>query len=98
MVMSWDQLAEMDVFGTSPFQNLCCRNVARLIPDVVFEEKGTVEKYFVAEVPIIDIKACVYLDSAEIISPSLNIRFDRANARTPGDLTLQLIKALSNAF
>jgi hypothetical protein len=36
--MSWEQLAEMDAFGTSPFQNLCCTKVSRLIPDARFEE------------------------------------------------------------
>lgn len=96
--MSWKQLAEMDVFGTSPFQNLCCREVARFIPDVMFEEKGTSEKYFVAEIPMNGIKVYVYPDSAEIVSPSLGIRFERADSETPQDLTLQLIKELSNAF
>ena len=96
--MSWKQIEEIDVFGTSLFQNLCCRKVAKFIPEVMFEEKGAEEKHFVAEIPVNDIKVYVYLDSAEIVSPSLNIRFERAGSATPEDLTMQLIKALSNAF
>ena len=83
--MSWEQLAEMDAFGTSPFQNLCCTKVSRLIPDARFEEAliqdkaledGFAEKYFVADIPTIDMKVYVYLDSAEIVSPYLDIKFD----------------------
>ncbi|MFT7221263.1 MAG: hypothetical protein ACI8Z1_002885 [Candidatus Azotimanducaceae bacterium] len=96
--MSWEQLAEMDVFGTSPFQNLCCRDVAKFIPAVMFEEQGLQEKYFVADIPMNGIRVFVYLDSAEIVSPALDIRFDREDSETPEDLVLQLIKALSNAF
>ncbi len=105
--MSWEQLAEMDAFGTSPFQNLCCNKVSRLIPDARFEEaliqeeeleEGAAEKYFVADIPTIDMKVYVYLDSAEIVSPKLDVRFDRANSRTPDDLALKLIRELSNAF
>ena len=43
-------------------------------------------------------KVYVYLDSAEIVSPYLDIKFDRANSRTPDDLALKLIRELSNAF
>lgn len=105
--MSWEQLAEMDAFGTSPFQNLCCTKVSRLIPDARFEEAliqdkafedGFAEKYFVADIPTIDMKVYVYLDSAEIVSPYLDIKFDRANSRSPDDLALKLIRELSNAF
>ena len=105
--MSWEQLAEMDAFGTSPFQNLCCTKVSRLIPDARFEEAliqdkafedGFAEKYFVADIPTIDMKIYVYLDSAEIVSPYLDIKFDRANSRTPDDLALKLIRDLSTAF
>ena len=96
--MSWKQIEGIDVFGTSLFQNLCCREVARFIPEVKFEEQGADEKHFVAEIPQNEIKVYVYQDSAEIVSPSLNIRFERAGSATPEDLTMQLIKALSNAF
>ena len=96
--MSWKQIEEIDVFGTSLFQNLCCRQVAKFIPEVMFEEKGAEEKHFVAKIPLNDIKVYVYLDSAEIVSPSLNIRFERANSAIPEDLTMKLIKELSNAF
>lgn len=96
--MSWKQLAEIDAFGTSLFQNLCCRQVSRFIPEVMFEEKGAAEKHFVAVIPRNDIKVYVYLDSAEIVSCGLNIRFERADSATPEDLTMRLIKALSNAF
>jgi len=105
--MSWEQLAEMDAFGTSPFQNLCCTKVSRLIPDARFEETlieenafkfGIAANYCVADIPTIDMKVYVYLDSAEIVSPNLDIRFDRANSRTPDDLALKLIRELSNAF
>ncbi len=105
--MSWEQLAEMDAFGTSPFQNLCCNKVSRLIPDARFEEAliqdksledGSAEKYFVADIPTIDMKVYVYLDSAEIISPHLDVKFERAHSRTPDDLALKLIRELSNAF
>lgn len=96
--MSWSQLAEMDVFGTSPFQNLCCREVAKFLPDVMFEERGEQEKYFVAEIPMNAIRIYVYLDSAEIVSNDLNIRFDRADSETPEALALLLIRSLSNAF
>ena len=105
--MSWEQLAEMDAFGTSPFQNLCCTKVSRLIPDARFVEAlfqdvafedGFAEMYFVADIPPFDMKVYVYLDSAEIVSPYLDIKFDRANSRTPDDLALKLIRELSNAF
>ena len=96
--MSWKQIEGIDVFGTSLFQNLCCREVARFIPEVKFEEQGADEKHFVAEIPQNEIKVYVYQDSAEIVSPSLNVRFERADSATPEDLTMQLIKALSNAF
>ncbi|MFT4714647.1 MAG: hypothetical protein ACJAVI_003910 [Candidatus Azotimanducaceae bacterium] len=96
--MSWEQLAEMDAFGTSRFQNLCCRGVAKFIPDVMFEEKGEDEKYFVADIPINNIKVYVYLDRAEIVSSGLEIRFERADSETPEDLSLKLIRELSNAF
>ena len=96
--MSWSRHAEMDAFGTSLFQNLCCREVAKFIPEVMFEEKGADEKHFVAELPVNGSKVYVYLDSAEIASPNLGIRFDRADAETPEDLAMQLIKALSNAI
>ena len=96
--MSWRKLAETDAFGTSLFQNACCRQVIKFIPEAVFEEKGAEEKYFVAKIPLIDLKVYVYLDSAEIVAPSLNIRFERANSATPEDLTMNLIKELSNAF
>jgi hypothetical protein len=96
--MSWKLFEEIDVFGTSLFQNLCCRQVAKFIPEVMFEEKGAEKKHFVAEIPLNDIKVYVYLDSAEIVSSSVNIRFERVDSATPEDLTMQLIKALSNAF
>jgi hypothetical protein len=96
--MSWEQLAEMDAFGTSRFQNLCCSGVAKFIPDVLFEEKGDSEKYFVADLSINNIKIYVYLDRAELLSPVLEIRFERADSETPEDLSLKLIRALSNAF
>ena len=96
--MSWKQLAEIDAFGTSLFQNICCRQVSKFIPEVMFEERGAEEKYFVAGILRNDIKVYVYLDSAEIVSPSLNNRFERADSATPEDLTMRLIKALSNAF
>ena len=96
--MSWRQLAEIDAFGTSLFQNACCRQVVKFIPEAMFEEKGAEEKHFVAKIPVIGLKVYVYLDSAEIVSHSLNIRFERANSATPEDLTMKLIKELSNAF
>ena len=96
--MSWKQIEGVDVVENSLFQNLCCRQVAKFIPEVMFEEKGVEEKHFVAEIPVNDIKVYVYLDSAEIVLPTLNIRFERAGSATPEDLTMQLIKALSNAF
>lgn len=96
--MSWEQLAEMDAFGTSRFQNLCCRGVVKFIPDVMFEEKGESEKFFVADIPINNIKIYVYLDRAEIVSPQLDIQFERADSETPEVLALKLIRELSNAF
>ena len=111
--MSWEQLAEMDAFGTSPFQNLCCTKVSRLIPGVCFEEQiceeqkideldleatDATEKYFVAELPTINMKVYVYLDRAEIVSSDADIRFDRANSKTPDDLALKVIRELSNSF
>ena len=73
-------------------------SLIKFIPEAVFEEKGAEEKHFVAKIPLIDLKVYVYLDSAEIVSPSLNIHFERANSATPEDLTMKLIKELSNAF
>ena len=96
--MSWKQLEQIDAFGNSLFQNVCCRQVAKFIPKVMFEERDADEKHFVAKIPLNDIRVYVYLDSAEIVSPSLNIRFERANSVTPEDLTMKLIKGLSNAF
>ena len=96
--MSWEQLAEIDAFGTSRFQNLCCREVANFLPDVLFEEWGAIEKYFVADILRNDISVYVYRDSAEIVSPILKIRFERSDAVTPEGLAMQLIKELSNAF
>ena len=96
--MSWEQLAEMDAFGTSRFQNLCCREVAKFLPDVKFEERGDTAKTFVADIPMHAITVCLYLDSAEILSTEAHVRLERSNFPTPEDLALQLIKELSNAF
>jgi hypothetical protein len=96
--MSWRQLAEIDAFGTSLFQNACCRRVVRFVPEAMFEEKGAEEKHFVVKIPLIGLEGYVYRNSAEIVSSRLNIRFEQANSVTPEDLTMKLIKEVSNAF
>ena len=96
--MSWEQLAEIDAFGTSRFQNMCCREVGKFLPLALFEEMGDREKYFVADILVNDIWVYVYRDSAEIVSPNLNIHLQRSDTVTPEALAMELIKALSNAF
>ena len=61
-------------------------------------EKGAMEKYFVADIAMNGIKVYVYRDSAEIVSPMGDIRFERTDSEMPEDLALKLIKDLSNAF
>jgi hypothetical protein len=96
--MTWKQLAQMDSLGTSPFQNLCCRELRKFLPDLEFSENGDSEKYFVTNVPMTDITIYVYVDGAALKSSTVNLKLERADSKEPLDLVLRLIKELSNAI
>ncbi|XOV88083.1 MAG: hypothetical protein ACFHX7_24520 [Pseudomonadota bacterium] len=96
--MSWDQIVEKDAFGTSGFQNLCCRALKNFLPRLVFEECGSDEKYYMTDVGVNNIRVWIYTDAVVISSPDLNIRLESRDFASPADLVQQLQKRLSNAI
>lgn len=96
--MSWQYHTELDFLGTSQFQNMCCREVRKFLPDLEFSEKGAREKTFVAHIPMTDLTLYLYMDSAAVRSPTADLLIERSGSEKPEELVSQLIKRLSNAI
>lgn len=96
--MSWSQLADIDFLGTSPFQNLFCREIRKFLPEIEFVEIGEFEKAFVADVPSTDIEISLYFDSIILRSPTADLMFESYRFRQPKDLVARVIAELSNSM
>ena len=96
--MSWAQLSDRDFLGTSPFQNLCCRDIRKFLPELEFVETGETEKVFVANIPMANIELVLYLDSVVVKSAAGEQIFEAENFEQPEDLVARLIAELSNSI
>ena len=96
--MSWTQFKNRDFLGTTPFQNLCCRQVRKFIPNLEFSEIGAFEKVFVAQIPDTQVMLTLDADSALICSGSSQLELNAAAFKQPEDLVARLIAELSNSI
>ncbi len=96
--MSWAQLSKTDFLGTSPFQNMCCRDVRKFLPGLEFSESGTTEKVFLAKIPSANLELTLYADSVLLSSPTDQLILHSAGFDQPEDLVARLIAELSNAI
>ena len=96
--MSWKHFGNADFLGTSPFQNLCCREIWKFLPDLEFSEEGELQKTFVANILSPNIELYLYFDSVEMKSPAAEIFLAPAEFERPEDLVARLITELSNSI
>ncbi len=96
--MSWAQLSETDFLGTSPFQNLCCRQVRKFLPELEFTDLGVSEKVFVAHIPATNVALYLYSDSVTLNSATGALRLRSSDFQEPEHLVSKLIAELSNAI
>ena len=96
--MSWKQLGNTDFLGTSPFQNLCCRQIWKFLPEVEFTESGTTEKVFMASIPSAKLELTLYSDSVVLRSPESSLILHSVAFDQPEDLVARLIAEISNSM
>lgn len=96
--MSWAQLAKIDFLGTSPFQNLCCREVRKFLTGLEFIEQGEAEKVFIASIPSTDLTLYLYYDTVILQSTTARLTLKPEDFERPEDIVARLIAELSNAI
>tara|TARA_R110002072_G_C7929580_1_gene531570 strand:+ start:958 stop:1269 length:312 start_codon:yes stop_codon:yes gene_type:complete len=93
-IPNWDEVSGRDLVGLSEFQRLCCTALLRSNPDLDFEESGSKERYYLADVAKIDATIYVYQTGAEIVSSTIDDRFEACDYDNPDKLIRDLISKL----
>ena len=94
--LTWDEVSNLDLVGFSEFQRLCCASLRQNISGLNFEESGSKEKYYLADVDRIDAMIYVYRSGAEITSSMIDERFEACDYDSPSRMIQSLVSKLAD--
>ena len=97
-MQTWMLSIEAGESGLSPFQEKALWAIRQEMTNFEFRTEGQSDPYLVATVPPSGALVYVYRDGAALQGVSMDVRFERWDYESPGELIDALIKKLRGLF